>query len=142
MIINSMGADNLILVMENCEELVIPQENLVTPVNVTVDEGDRGVIKDYHLSFRVDGCYTYMFHPENGVTEGADKVLHRLVKWKDITGVNIVNNLVGGGVPLKRYLVDWDGVSIDNGQQHEGQYVDVEYTSEGAVVTLVCKNEA
>lgn len=114
---------------------------LPPPLEVTFKEGDRSVIKGYHLSFRVDGCYTYMFHPDNGITEGADKVLHRLVKWKDITGVMLENNPVGEGKPFKFYQVDWDGVSIDNGQQHAGQYVDVEYTSEGAVVTLVCKNE-
>lgn len=131
--------DNLILVMENYEELVIPQQNLVTPVEITFREGCEDVIDDYKFSFKAEGCYSYMFHPDNGITEDVDKLLHRLREWKDITRLMLEDNPVAESDRCKTYFICWQDNSIDNDQQHAGQYVDVVHETEGAFVTLTCK---
>lgn len=130
----------LVLIMENCEEISIPWSN-VQDVEFDVDLDEKDCITDYTLSFVLDeGCSLYMMHPDNGVDSEPSSILKRLIKWKDVTHLVLVDHDGHEGV---HYVSSWDSMGVNNDQEHMGQDVEIETHSDGTMyVHMVCKSES
>jgi len=124
----------LVLIMENCEELSIPYKNVH---GLEFDLVDDYVIGSYSLSFVVDdSCKLYMMHPDNGIDNDISSIIQRLSKWKDVTHLELISH-DRKAIP---YSVSWEGMSIDNDQEHVGQDLEIETHSDGTrYVHMVCK---